>query len=236
MRLTVLIPLYNEDSTARKIIDRVLALPFEHEIIIVNNGSTDNTRQSIEDLESTGSIKIIDKKINIGKGDGIITGLAYAKGQYTVIQDGDLEYNPSDLVTMLELAENKNALAVFGSRRLNPGSGISYNRYLWGGQMLTFLANLLFRVSITDESTCYKMIRTDILKKMNLQCKRFEFCPEVVARLGRNNIKIYELPISYNPRKFEEGKKIRWTDGLEAIWTLFKYRLTPFSKVLIKTD
>jgi hypothetical protein len=119
---------------------------------------------------------------------------------------------------------------------MNPDSGISYNRYLWGGQLLTLIANFLFKVGITDESTCYKMIRTDILKKMNLESKKFEFCPEVVAKLGRNKIKIYEIPINYSPRKFEEGKKIRWIDGWEAILTLLKYRLKSFSKIAIKQD
>ncbi|MEW5925795.1 MAG: glycosyltransferase family 2 protein, partial [Candidatus Zixiibacteriota bacterium] len=182
------------------------------------------------------NVRIIEKSSNIGKGDGIVEGLKYASGKYTVIQDGDLEYDPEDIIKMVQLAEQKNAIAVFGSRILNPQAGISYKRYLWGGKLLTFLANLLFGVNITDESTCYKMVRTDIFKAMHIESRRFEFCPEVVAKLGRNKIKIHEIPIIYKPRNFEEGKKIRWVDGLEAIWTLFKYRLTTYSKISIKID
>ncbi len=236
MRLTVLMPLYNEEATAAQIIEKVIQLKTGLELIIINNGSTDNTGRIVRKYIDRPNVKIIEKDQNTGKGDGIIAGLKYAVGKYTVIQDGDLEYEPGDLMNMMELAEEKMALAVFGSRRLNPYSGISYNRYLWGGRLLTALANLLYNVGITDESTCYKMIRTDILKAMNLESKKFEFCPEVVAKLGRNKIKIYELPIRYNPRKFDEGKKIRWTDGLQAIWTLIKYRFKPFSKLAIKID
>ncbi len=236
MILSVLMPLFNEEATAEKIIDQVLNLNLDLELIIINNGSTDNTSTIINKFSNRPNVIIIEKDHNIGKGDGIITGLKEASGKYTVIQDGDLEYDPTDIIKMIDLAETKQALAVFGSRRLQPGSGISYNRYLWGGQLLTIIANLLFRVNITDESTCYKMVRTDIYHAMNLESPRFEFCPEVVAKLGRNKIKIHELPISYNPRKFEDGKKIRGIDGLEAIWTLIKYRLQPFGKIRIDID
>jgi glycosyltransferase involved in cell wall biosynthesis len=229
-------PLYNEKATAGIIIEKVLALDIELELIIINNGSTDGTSEVIRQYAKRSNVRIIDKHENIGKGDGIITGVEYATGKYTVIQDGDLEYDPNDFLKMIELAETKKALAVFGSRTLNPDSGISYNRYLWGGKLLTFVANLLFNVGITDESTCYKMLRTDILKTMNLESRQFEFCPEVVGKLGRNKIKIYEVPVNYYPRKFEEGKKIRWTDGVTAIATLIKYRLQPFSKLAIETN
>jgi len=236
MMLSILMPLYNEERTVAEIVERVLALDLEKELVIIDNGSTDGTASKISRFSNRANIKIISNPKNIGKGDGIIAGLKEATGKYTIIQDGDLEYEPNDIIPMVELAEKEKALAVFGSRRMNPNSGISYNRYLWGGELLTILANILFSSNITDESTCYKMLRTDILKAMNLASLRFEFCPEVVAKLGRNKIKIYELPISYNPRKFEEGKKIRWIDGIEAIWTLFKYRLTPLSKIRIKVD
>ena len=234
MLLTVLMPLFNEEATAGLIIERILALNLELELIIVNNGSTDGTAEVIRQFEDKPSVKIIHKNRNIGKGDGIITGLKHARGKYTIIQDGDLEYNPEDIGKIVQLAETEYALAVFGSRILNPGSGISYKRYLWGGKLLTYLANFLFGVGITDESTCYKMIRTDVLKAMNLKSRKFEFCPEVVAKLGRNKIKIFEIPISYTPRSFDEGKKIRWIDGAQAIWTLIKYRFKPFSKLSIE--
>jgi dolichol-phosphate mannosyltransferase len=234
MLLSVIMPLYNEERTAAEIINRVLALPIELELIIVNNGSTDDTRNIIHLFASRPNVRIIDKNANIGKGDAVIDGLRLARGKYTVIQDGDLEYDPEDFVRMIQIAEQNRAVAVFGSRIRNPESGISYQRYLWGGKMLTILANLLFDVGITDESTCYKMVRTDTMKALNLQCRRFEFCPEIVAKLGRNKIKIYEIPVTYRPRKFEEGKKIRWMDGLEAVWTLIKYRFQPLSRFAVK--
>lgn len=234
MPLSIIMPLYNEEKTVAEIIRKISELKFDWQLIIVNNGSTDNTGRIIHEFKNDSRIILIDKDHNIGKGDAIVTGLAHATGQYTVIQDGDLEYEPADLGKMLSKAESSGAPAIFGSRRLNPDSGISYNRYLWGGQLLTMLANLLYRVGITDESTCYKMIRTDVLKSLKLECRRFEFCPEVVAKLGRNKIKIIEVPISYRPRKFDEGKKIRWHDGLEAIWILIKYRFKAVPHLTMK--
>ncbi len=236
MLLTVIMPLYNEESTADEIIKRVLDLNIDLELIIVNNGSTDATSEIIHKYDDNPLVTVLDKEKNIGKGDAIKTAVPFAKGKYIVIQDGDLEYDPKDIEKMVALAEEKDALAVFGSRELNPRSGISYGRYLWGGRLLTFLANLLYRVNITDESTCYKMLRTDLMKAMRLESEKFEFCPEVVGKLGRNKIKIYEIPAKYNPRKFEEGKKIRWIDGVEAIWTLLKYRLQPRSKIRIEIE
>lgn len=232
--LSIIMPLYNEEKTVGEIMGKILGLKIDMQLIIVNNGSNDNTSQIIREFDNDARIAIIDKEHNIGKGDAIITALEKAKGDYTVIQDGDLEYDPDDLVKMLDLAEKEAAPVVFGSRRLNPDSGISYNRYLWGGQLLTIIANILYGVGITDESTCYKMIRTDIMKAMKLESLRFEFCPEVVAKLGRNKIKILEIPVKYYPRKFDEGKKIRWHDGLEAIWALLKYRFKPIPKLPAK--
>lgn len=224
-------PLYNEEKTAREIIERILNLEIDLQLIIINNGSTDATGRIIERFRSHPDVVIVHQKRNIGKGHAIITGLPSAQGVYTVIQDGDLEYDPNDLIRMLDKAEQVKAHAVFGSRIRNPESGISYTRYLWGGKLLTLIANLLFRVRITDESTCYKMIRTELLKAMHLESERFEFCPEVVAKLGRNKIEIHEIPIDYHPRKFQEGKKIRWYDGLQAIWTLLKYRFATVPKL-----
>jgi len=227
MLLSVIMPLYNEESTVSEIVRKILDLPIDLELIIVNNASTDRTGELIASFAERDNVRIIRRDKNIGKGDAVVTALPLAGGKYTVIQDGDLEYDPDDITRMLELAEQKGVPVVFGSRILGRSSGISYYRYLWGGKLLTFLANLLHGVGITDESTCYKMVRTDILRRLNLQSKRFEFCPELVAKLGRNGIRIHEIPIRYLPRKFEEGKKIRWRDGAEAIWVLFKYRFKP---------
>jgi len=234
MLLSVIMPLYNEQETVAEIVEKVLALPLDLELIMINNASTDNTGQIISQFSNHDNIKIIKREQNIGKGDAVVAGLELATGKYTIIQDGDLEYDPNDIVKMVESAEKKNAFALFGSRILNRGSGISYYRYLWGGKLLTLIANILYFNGITDESTCYKMVRTDLMKSLKLECKRFEFCPELVAKLGRNKIKIHEIPIAYYPRKFEEGKKIRWVDGVEAIWSLLKYRFKPVPKFRAK--
>lgn len=234
MLLSVLMPLYNEEETVAKIVEQVLALPLELELIIIDNASTDSTGQIVAQFANRDNVKIIKREKNIGKGDAVVAGLEFASGKYTVIQDGDLEYDPDDIVKMVKATEEKKALVMFGSRILNQGSGISYYRYLWGGKLLTLIARILYFNGITDESTCYKMVRTDLMKSLRLECERFEFCPELVAKLGRNGIKIHEIPIAYYPRKFEEGKKIRWIDGVEAIWTLLKYRFKPVPKFRVK--
>lgn len=224
MRLSVIIPAYNEADTIAEIVKRVAALPLDKEIIVVNDGSVDRTAAILASLGGEISFTVLSHETNRGKGAAIRTGLACATGDYTVIQDADLEYNPADLLTMLDTAQSHQANAVFGSRIRGPAAGISYRRYYWGGRLLTLLANLLYGLRITDESTGYKMVRTDLLRELGLQCDRFDFCPEVVAKLGRRGVKIYEIPIEYRPRKMGQGKKIRWYDGAAAIWTLLKYR------------
>jgi len=224
MKLSIIVPIFNEQDTLTTIMERLLALPVEKQIIAVDDASSDQSPMILKKLADEGRIKLLTHAHNRGKGAAIVTGLEHAVGEYTIIQDADLEYEPEDIVRMLETAEQHHADAVFGSRIHNPESGISYRRYYWGGRFLTILANILYGVNISDESTCYKMVRTDLMKSLKLTCRRFEFCPELVAKLGKRKIKIFEIPISYHPRKMEAGKKIRWHDGLEAIWTLLKNR------------
>lgn len=225
MELSIIVPVFNEEKTLPAILDRLIALPADKEIIVVDDASRDGSGAVLQRYADAGGIVLLRHEENQGKGAAIVAGLAAAHGEYTVIQDADLEYDPDDILAMLAEAKKHDAAAVFGSRVRNIASGISYRRYYWGGRFLTFLANLLYGVNISDESTCYKMVRTDLLKSLGLTCRRFEFCPELVAKLGRRNIPIREIPIRYNPRKMEEGKKIRWHDGAEAIWTLLRYRL-----------
>jgi len=227
MKLSIIVPVYNEERTLTIILDRLFELPIDKEIIVIDDASRDGSRDILKALADEHKITFLAHDRNRGKGAAIRTGLDHAHGEYTVIQDADLEYDPHDIVRMLDTAVQHNADAVFGDRVHNPESGISYRRYYWGGRLLTVLANLLYGVHISDESTCYKMVRTSLLKSINLTCRRFEFCPEVVAKLGKRKVKIYEIPISYAPRKMEEGKKIRWRDGLVAIWTLLKLRFLP---------
>jgi len=227
MQLSIIVPVYNEEKSLPLILTRLLALEIDFEIIAVDDGSHDLSPDILQKLADEKKIVFIRHETNQGKGAAIITGLDKATGEYVVIQDADLEYDPNDIVKMLAAAKRHNADAVFGSRTHNPQSGISYRRYYWGGRFLTFLANLLYRVNISDESTCYKMVRGDLIKSLHLTCRRFEFCPELVAKLGRKKVTIFEVPITYFPRKMDEGKKIRWHDGAIAIWTLLKYRFVP---------
>lgn len=224
MRLSIIVPVYNEEQTLKALIDRLLSLDGDFEIILVDDASTDSSPDILAACQNIANVHILGHTKNRGKGAAIRTGLTKASGEYTVIQDADLEYDPHDILRMLDIARQKNADAVFGSRIHNPDSGISYRRFYWGGQLLTLIANVLYGVNISDESTCYKMVRTEVLKSLNLTCTRFEFCPELVAKLGKRKIKIHEIPISYTPRKIDEGKKIRWYDGAEAIWTLLRLR------------
>lgn len=226
MKLSIIVPVFNEEATLPIIMSRLIALPIDKEIIAVDDASQDGSPALLKQLADQDGVVVLTHTANRGKGAAIRTGLSRARGEYTVIQDADLEYDPGDIVRMLSTAEEHDAEAVFGSRILNPEAGISYRRFYWGGRLLTVVANLLYAVHITDESTCYKMVRTDLMKSLNLTCRRFEFCPELVAKLGRRKIRIYEIPITYSPRKIREGKKIRWHDGLVALWTLFKHRFS----------
>ncbi|MBM4083013.1 MAG: glycosyltransferase, partial [Planctomycetes bacterium] len=161
---------------------------------------------------------------NRGKGAAIRAALEAATGDLIVIQDGDLEYDPNDYLKLIRLIEQQGASVAYGNRWHPGNKRISYRRYLLGGRLLTTLANVLYDADIHDEPTCYKMFRAEVIKGLKLTCERFEFCPEVTAKVRRLGYRIHEAPISYAPRGFAEGKKIRWHDGLEAIWVLCKCR------------
>jgi len=227
MKLSVIIPVFNEKATIEEIIKKVKKVPVEKEIIVVDDGSTDGTsnilKKVADEKKINNEIKIILKEKNEGKGVAIREGLKYVNGDIVVIQDADLEYDPSDWIKMLKVMDEKKADVVYGSRVLGRGKKSSLAFYL-GGRILSIITNFLYRAEITDEPTCYKMFRTEIIKNLSLKCKGFEFCPEVTAKIRKKGIKIYEVPIRYNPRSIKEGKKIRWKDGIIAIWTLIKYR------------
>ena len=187
---------------------------------MVDDGSTDGTRGKID---SVPGIKILKHETNRGKGAAIRTGLAFAFGELVIVQDADLEYDPNDYLELIKPIEEGVADVVYGSRNLgNNKSGMK--AYKWGGVFLSHLANLLYGLRITDEATGYKLFKTDVLKSLNLKCQRFEFCPEVTAKLAKKKYRVKEVPISYKPRSFSEGKKIRWIDGVLAIFYLIKFR------------
>jgi dolichol-phosphate mannosyltransferase len=226
MILSILIPVYNEEKTIKKVISAVKKADtgnVRKEIVVVDDGSKDN---SLKVLKQIKGIKLISHTRNQGKGAAIRTAIKHATGDIIIIQDADLEYNPNEYMSLIKPIIDGKAKVVYGSRRLKKGnkkhSGFSF--YI-GGVGLTIIANILYpNLHITDEPTCYKVFRSDIIKNMHLKCKRFEFCPEVTAKLAKKGIKIFEVPISYHPRSVKEGKKINWRDGIEAVWTLLRYK------------
>lgn len=223
MKLSVIIPCYNEKETILEILRRVEAVELDKEIVIVDDGSTDETREILKSVSPTEAAVYFHER-NQGKGAAIRTGLQHVSGDIVIIQDADLEYDPQDFYELIKPIVEGRAEVVYGSRVLGKNFRISYLRYYWGGRLLSALANLLYDAHITDEPTCYKAFKASVLKSLSLTCTRFEFCPEVTAKLRKKGYKIYEVPISYHPRSLKEGKKIGWRDGLQAIWTLVKYK------------
>ena len=226
MKLSVIIPLYNEKTTIFKVIEKVRSVPLEKEMIIVDDFSTDGTRDAIRKLEKEKDIKIVYHDKNKGKGAAIRTAIKHVSGDIVIIQDADLEYDPNDYIDLVKPITDGIASVVYGSRQLGKSSGRSYVSFYLGGRFLTILTNILYGSKITDEPTCYKVFKTEVLTSIPLTCERFEFCPEVTAKVLKRKIPIVEVPIHYHPRKKEEGKKIRWKDGVQAIWTLVRYRFS----------
>ncbi len=224
--VSVLVPVYNEAAHLDELLESIHASPVQKEIIIVDDGSTDGTRQKLEALPPVDNVTIVFHEKNCGKGAAIRTALAYARGEYVLIQDSDLEYDPQDYAVLLQPLKDGVANVVYGVRPDRPERGL---RFFLGAKLLTHLTNLLYGAGIHDEATCYKAFRRSLLERMQLQCHRFEFCPEVTAKLCRSGEKIAEVPISYHPRSAVEGKKIRHSDGWLAIWTLIRYRFVPRS-------
>lgn len=225
--VSVIVPVYNEAAHIDDILRAVHASPVKKEIIIVDDGSTDGTREKLQALPPLDDVTIVFHEKNYGKGAAIRTALAYARGEYVLIQDSDLEYDPQDYSALLRPLDEGKANVVYGVRPDRPERGL---RFFLGAKLLTHLANLLYGAGIHDEATCYKVVRRSLLQRIQLECRRFEFCPEVTAKLCRMGEKIAEVPISYNPRSAIEGKKIRPSDGWLAIWTLIRYRFLPRSR------
>ena len=228
MKLSVIVPVFNERGTVAELLDRVDRVPLEKEIVVVDDGSTDGTREILRAFAGRPGFTVLHHERNGGKGRAIRTGLAAATGDVVVIQDADLEYDPGDFVAMIRPFQEGRAQAVFGSRRLRrENKQYSGAIYYAGGIFLSWVTRLLYGVKITDEPTCYKMVDAKLLRSLGLTSERFEFCPEVTAKLARRGVPILEVPITYRPRHKDEGKKIGWRDAVEAVWTLLKYRFGP---------
>lgn len=228
MVLSIIIPIYNEKDTISILLKKIEGIKLlnhmDKEVVLVDDGSKDGTRELLTQLDKS-KYKIIFHDQNKGKGSAIRSGLKEVGGEYVIVQDADLEYSPEDYNILLEKIMNDDLLVVYGSRQLKKqNQRYSGLLFYMGGIFLTFLTNLLFKQKLTDEATCYKLFKTDFLKSLPLKCQRFEFCPEVTALCAKNGIQIKEVPISYYPRGKNEGKKIRWRDGWEAIATLLNYK------------
>jgi dolichol-phosphate mannosyltransferase len=219
-RLSVVIPVFNERETIAEALRRVKAAPLEKEIIVVDDASTDG---SLDLLASDSEIRLFRHLENQGKGSAIRTALAAVTGDVVIIQDADLEYDPEDYPLLVEPIRRGEARVVYGSRFLNQRPRMRWTNLLCN-RLLALAANVLYGARITDEATCYKVFDSALLRELPLECRRFEFCPEVTAKLRRRGIPIHEVPIRYTARTFDAGKKIRAWDAVEAFWTLLRYR------------
>lgn len=222
--LSVVIPVYNEEKAISQIIDKIQSVELDKEIIVVDDNSIDETDRILREIKLP-NLKIIRHGTNKGKGAAFSTGLEHAKGKYIIPQDADLEYEPQDYLKLIDYAEQNNSVAVFGSRFLITRKVTKLPHYLTN-LFLTLLTNILFGSNLTDMETCYKLVKTDILKEFKLSARRFELEPEITTKLLKHGYHIRELPISYNPRSYSEGKKINWKDGLAAVCFLIKARFS----------
>jgi glycosyltransferase involved in cell wall biosynthesis len=225
-KLSVVMPVYNELATIEQIVQAVREVAIPKEIVIVDDGSTDGTRDVLQRLTGEcDEIRVVLQAVNGGKGSAIRTGINEAAGDIIIIQDADLEYDPADYHALIAPIVAGNADVVFGSRFLGTHRCFMFTHWL-GNKALTMLANVLFNTILTDMETCYKVFRSDFIKQIPLRSSGFDIEPEITAKVMKRGARLYEVPISYAGRGYDEGKKIRWTDGLWAILALIRYRLT----------
>jgi glycosyltransferase involved in cell wall biosynthesis len=226
--LSILMPVYNEVGTIKEIITRVKEVTLgdvRKEIIIVDDGSKDGTREVLQQLSQSNEYKIYFHAQNMGKGAALRTALTYAEGDIILIQDADLEYDPREYMELLTPILEGRADVVYGSRLSGGKVARAFNFWHFvGNKLLTFITNLLYNAILSDMETCYKVFRADVIKNIQIKSNRFDFEPEITAKVLKRKHKLYELPISYYGRDFSEGKKITWRDGFAAIWALIKYR------------
>lgn len=223
MKVSVVIPVYNEERTIRELIMRVKDVPIDKEIIVVDDCSTDGTLSELKKLADEGHIRLFGHPTNKGKGAACRSGLKRVTGDVVIIQDADLEYDPADYPVLIEPITKGRSKVVYGSRFLGPHKAM----YFWhtvGNKMLTLITNILYDTTLTDMETCYKVFTADIVPRLRLKQNRWGFDPEITAKILKMGHRIYEVPISYTGREFWEGKKISWKDGFTIVWTLIKYR------------
>lgn len=225
--VSVVIPAYNESATVERLLRRVREVPLNLEVIVVDDGSTDGTRDLLTELEGELIDHLVFHEKNAGKGAALRTGFRRATGDVVVVQDADLEYDPYEFPILLEPILSGRADAVYGSRFLGGPHRVLFFWHSVGNRLLTLLSNMLTDLNLTDMETCYKMVRTELLQSLPLSAHRFGIEPELTARLAQAGARIYELPISYHGRSYAEGKKIGWKDGVSAFWSILRYNMLP---------
>jgi glycosyltransferase involved in cell wall biosynthesis len=224
MKLSIVMPVYNESASIREILKRVRTLPHAKEIIVVDDGSLDGTRDILRELAG-GEIRVFFHASNRGKGAALRTGFAHVRGDVVVVQDADLEYNPRDIPSLLASIENGEADVVFGSRFLGgPHRVLNFWHYV-GNRVLTLLSNMFTNLNLTDMETGYKLFRREVLQQIEIECDRFGFEPEITAKVARLHCRIYEQPISYAGRDYDQGKKITWRDGVAALYHIARFSI-----------
>ena len=226
MMLSVVIPVYNEANTIEKLIDRVQAVDLEKELILVDDCSTDGTVEKLRQIVHTENVTMFFHDRNLGKGAALRTGFAAAQGQIVIIQDADLEYDPNQFPKLIQPIEDDQADVVFGSRFAGGQSHrVLYYWHCVGNKFLTLLSNMFTNLNLTDMEVCYKVFRREIIQKIKIEEDRFGFEPEITAKVAKTRCRVYEVGIAYAGRTYEEGKKVGWKDGVQAIWCILKYNL-----------
>lgn len=223
--LSVVMPVYNERTTIEEMISRVLAVPLRIELVVVDDGSKDGTRDILQRLQAERGFTLILQPRNQGKGAALRRGFEDATGDLVVIQDADLEYSPEEFPALIELICQGRADVVYGSRFLGRHRVFLFTHYA-GNRLLTFITNVLYNTMLTDMETCYKVMRAEVLRSFELRSDGFGIEPEITAKIFKRKYRVYEVPITYDGRGYEEGKKITWRDGVVALWVLLKYRFT----------
>jgi len=223
--LSVVMPVYNERRTIEEIIGRVMRVPLRIELIVVDDCSNDGTRDLLTDLQARHGFKLLLQPRNGGKGSALRRGFQEVNGDVMVIQDADLEYSPEEYPELIELICQGRADVVYGSRFIGRHRVFLFTHYA-GNRLLTLITNVLYNTMLTDMETCYKVMRTEVLRAMTLESNGFGIEPEMTAKIFKRGYRVYEVPITYDGRGYDEGKKITWRDGLVALWVLLKYRFT----------
>lgn len=224
-RLSVVMPVYNEHKTILDVIARVRSIPVDKELVIVDDFSTDGTRDLLKTLENQSGVRIFYHDRNQGKGAALRTGFKHCQADIVLVQDADLEYFPEEYPELIDPIEKGWADVVYGSRFLGKKHRVLYFHHYLANRFLTFVSNVFTNLNLTDMETCYKVFRRDVIQSMEIRQDRFGFEPEITAKIARRKLRVFEVPISYNGRTYVEGKKIGWKDAIKALWCIFRYSL-----------